>query len=45
LLAQHGYGRLVSVLTVWGLYALVTWLAATSGEPIHVNVVNFVLLQ
>ena len=44
LLVQRGYGRLVSALTVWGLYALVTWLAATSGEPIHVNVVNFVLV-
>ena len=44
LLVQRGYGRLVSGLTVWGLYALVTWLAATSGEPIHVNVVNFVLV-
>jgi hypothetical protein len=31
-------------LTVWGLYTLVSWLAATSGEPIHVNVVNFVLV-
>ncbi len=44
LLVQRGYGRLVSALTVWGVYALVTWLAATSGEPIHVNVVNFVLV-
>jgi len=44
LLLQRGYGRLVSVLTVWGLYGLVTWLAATNGEPIHVNVVNFVLV-
>ena len=44
LLVQRGYGRLVSLLTVGGLYALVTWLAATSGEPIHVNVVNFVLV-
>jgi hypothetical protein len=44
LLVQRGYGRLVSALTVWGLYALVTWLAATNGEPIHVNVVNFVLV-
>ncbi len=44
LLVQRGYGRLVSILTVSGLYALITWLAATSGEPIHVNVVNFVLV-
>ena len=44
LLVQRGYGRLVSVLTVWGLYALISWLAATNGEPIHVNVVNFVLV-
>ena len=44
LLVQRGYGRLVSVLTVWGLYALISWLAATNGEPIHVNVVTFVLV-
>jgi hypothetical protein len=44
LLVQRGYGRLVSALTVWGLYGLVTWLAATNGEPVHVNVVNFVLV-
>lgn len=44
LLLQRGYSRLVSALTVWGLYALVSWLAATNGEPIHVNVVNFVLV-
>jgi len=44
LLVQRGYGRLVGIMTVSGLYALITWLAATSGEPIHVNVVNFVLV-
>ena len=44
LLVQRGYARLVGALTVWVMYALVTSLAATSGEPIHVNVVNFVLV-
>jgi hypothetical protein len=44
LLALRGYDRLVSAMTVWGLYALVSWLAATNGEPIHTNVVNFVVI-
>jgi hypothetical protein len=44
LLAQRGYGRLVSASTVWSLYGLVAWLAATNGEPLHANVVNFVLV-
>jgi hypothetical protein len=44
LLVRRGHGRLVSALTVWGLYALISWLAATNGEPIHVNVVNFVVV-
>jgi hypothetical protein len=44
LLAQRGYDRVVSAVTVWGLYALVSWLAATNGEPIHTNVVNFVVI-
>lgn len=44
LLVQRGYGRLVSIGAVSGLYTLITWLAATNGEPIHVNVVNFVLV-
>ena len=44
LLVHHGHVRLVSALAVWGLLALVSWLAATNGEPIHVNVVNFVLV-
>ena len=43
-LAQRGYARLVSALLVLAMYALITSLAATSGEPIHVNVVNFVLI-
>ena len=34
----------MGALTVWRLYGPVSWLAATSGEPIHVNVVNFVLV-
>lgn len=44
LLAHRGYDRLVSAVAVWGLYALVSWLAATNGEPIHSNVVNFVVI-
>jgi len=44
LLVHRGHVRLVSALAVWGLLALISWLAATNGEPIHVNVVNFVLV-
>ena len=44
LLVHRGHVRLVSALAVWGLLALIAWLAATNGEPIHVNVVNFVLV-
>lgn len=43
-LVQRGHVRLVSELAVWGLLVLIAWLAATNGEPIHVNVVNFVLV-
>jgi len=42
LLVQRGHVRLVSRLAVWGLLGLVSWLAWANGEPIHVNVVNFV---
>ena len=44
LLVHRGHVRLVSALAVWGLLALISWLAATNGEPIHANVVNFVLV-
>ena len=44
LLVQRGNVRLLSELAVWGLAALISWLAATNGEPILVNVVNFVLV-
>ena len=44
LLVHRGHVRLVSALAVWGLLALIAWLAATNGEPIHANVVNFVLV-
>ena len=44
LVVHRGHVRLVSALAVWGLLALISWLAATNGEPIHVNVVNFVLV-
>ncbi len=44
MLVQRGHVRLVSELAVWGLLFLISWLAATNGEPIHVNVVNFVLV-
>ena len=44
LLVHRGHVRLGSAMAVWGLLALISWLAATNGEPIHVNVVNFVLV-
>ena len=44
LLVQRGHVRLMSELAVWALLGLISWLAATNGEPIHVNVVNFVLV-
>lgn len=44
LLVHRGHVRLVSAFAVWGLLALISWLAATNGEQIHVNVVNFVLV-
>ena len=44
LLVKRGRARLVAQSAVWALYAMISWLAATNGEPIHVNVVNFVLV-
>ena len=43
-LIRRGYTRVAAHVTVWGLFALVASLAATNGEPIHVNVVNFSLV-
>ena len=43
-LIRRGYTRAAAHVTVWGLFALVASLAATNGEPIHVNVVNFSLV-
>lgn len=42
LLVRRGYARLVSGLVVWGLLGLISGLAALNGEPILINVVNFV---
>jgi hypothetical protein len=35
---------LAAVLSVLALFSLISWLAATNDESIHVNVVNFVLV-
>jgi hypothetical protein len=43
-LARLGRTRIVSAVLVWGLFALISYLAATTGERVHVNVVNFVLV-
>ena len=43
-LLRTGRVVLVARLLVLGLFALVTGLAGTSGEAVHVNVVNFVLV-
>ena len=43
-LARLGRTRIVSAVLVWGLFALISYLAATTGETVHVNVVNFVLV-
>ncbi len=43
-LVRRGHVRIVTNVAVWGLFALVASLAATNGEPIHVNVVNFSLV-
>lgn len=43
-LVHRGYIRAAASLAVWGLFVLIAFLAATNGEPIHVNVVNFSLV-
>ena len=43
-LVNRGHTRLISALVVWSLLGLISFLAATSGEPIHTNVINFVLV-
>lgn len=43
-LVRRGHIRIASNVAVWGLFALIASLAATNGEPIHVNVVNFSLV-
>ena len=43
-LARLGRTRIVSAVLVWGLFAPISYLAAATGEPVHVNVVNFVLV-
>ena len=44
LLVRRGWAHLAGVLSVFALFTLISWLAATNGESIHVNVVNFVLV-
>jgi len=43
-LLRVGRTRLAAQLLVYGLTVLVASLASTNGEPIHVNVINFVLV-
>ncbi len=43
-LLRRGKVELVSQLVTWGLFALISALSATNGEPIHVNVINFLLV-
>ena len=43
-LNQNGYERSVSAALVWGLFALIAGLAATNGEPITTNVINFTIV-
>ena len=43
-LLRRGRVELVAQLVSWGLFALISVLSATNGEPIHVNVINFVLV-
>jgi hypothetical protein len=43
-LLRRGKVELVAQLVTWGLFALITALSATNGEPIHVNVINFMLV-
>ena len=44
LLVKRGRTGLAGSILVFGLLALVMSLAWTNGEPVHVNVVNFVLV-
>ncbi len=44
LLVRRGRAQLAGMLSVLALFTLVSSLAATTGESIHVNVVNFVLV-
>ena len=44
LLVRRGRAQLAGGLSVLALFILISWLAATSGESIHVNVVYFVLV-
>jgi hypothetical protein len=44
LLVRRGRAQLAAALSVLALFTLISWLAATNGESIHVNVVNFVLV-
>jgi hypothetical protein len=43
-LLRRGRVELVAQLVSWGLFALISALSATNGEPIHVNVINFLLV-
>ncbi len=43
-LVRRGHIRIVAYVAVWGLFGLVASLAATNGESIHINVVNFSLV-
>ena len=43
-LLRRGKVEVVAQLVTWGLFALITALSATNGEPIHVNVINFLLV-
>jgi hypothetical protein len=41
---RRGKVELVGQFVTWGLFLLITALSATNGEPIHVNVINFMLV-
>ncbi|MEO6021931.1 MAG: hypothetical protein ABIP64_02215 [Burkholderiales bacterium] len=43
-LTKNGYERPISIVLVWGLFALIAGLAATNSEPIAINIVNFVIV-
>ena len=44
-LVRSGRAHLAAQILVYGLLALVAALASTNGEPVHVNVVNIVLVS